>query len=249
MSDLRDYIIAALERGWQVIPLKAGKKEPNLPKGHSFLTEAPSKTQYKKWAEYAKFGNYGIVTGQMSGITIVDVDYPEGFLILDQLGIDINGIETPQVLSPNGIHLYFKYTPRVRTGVGIMGKGIDIRNNGAYVVGPGSVVDGQLYVWSEVYGPDTPLANVPEWVQEGRKESNGVEWKMTRKLGEGERNNKLASLAGALVVRELPAPLVFEVLMTINEKWCENPLERGEVENIARSVERYRTEEKLHQNQ
>jgi putative DNA primase/helicase len=246
---MRDYIIDALRKGWKVIPLKKNSKVPNLPKGHKFLTEPHSKQELWGWAKESKFGNYAVVTGQMSGITVVDVDFPEGAKTLSELGIDVESVATPQVLTPNGRHLYFQYSPRVGTGVGVMGKGIDVRNNGAYVVGPGSVVDGEMYVWSDVYGPDTDMQAVPEWLNNIRREENGNEWKMTKKLGPGERNNKLASLAGALVIRDLPAPLVLETLLNINQKWCEQPLDKGEVENIVKSVERYRDEKKLQQDQ
>ena len=239
---LRDGMEAAYRRGWKMIPLKIDSKIPNLPKGHKYLTEPPTDIDYKHWAMTTCFENYGIVTGQMSDITVIDVDYPEGVRTLHELGIDVESVNTPQVLSPNGRHLYFKYNPRVGTGVGVMGPGVDVRNNGAYVVGPGSMIKGEVYVWSDVYPIDTVLAPVPNWLRNIRSEENGSEWKLTKKLGPGERNNKLSSLAGALLIRELPMPLIVETLHLINQKWCEQPLDREEIERIAKSVERYRNQ-------
>lgn len=240
MSIIREQMIAAFRKKWSIIPLRKDSKLPNLPTGHKFLTTPPTEDDYKGF----DFGNYGVVCGNMSGITVLDVDYPKGNDIIFGLGIEPEGIETPQVFTPNGgRHMFFKYNKDVRTGVGVLGRGIDIRNDGSYVVGAGSVVEGASYVWHEIYGPDTPLSPVPDWLVNGRKERD-VERTMLTKLGEGERNSKLFSLARSLVNRELPSQLVFECIMLVNNKWSKVPLSREEVDKIAKSAESYGVEKR-----
>jgi hypothetical protein len=136
---MRDEMVKAFKLGWSLIPLKENSKLPNLPKGHEFLTRKPTVEEYKKF----KWGNYGIVTGPVSDICVLDIDGDKGHKTLAELEIKPNMIETPQVLTPKGRHIYFRFNPAVMTGVGVLGKGIDIRSTGGYVVGPGSVVEGE----------------------------------------------------------------------------------------------------------
>ncbi len=234
-------MIKAYTKHWHLIPLRKNSKLPNLPKGHKFLSEPPTQQDYRSF----DFGNYGIICGAISNITVLDVDFPHGFNIMSELGVDPEGIETPQVFTPNGgRHMFFQYDKEVTTGVGVLGRGIDVRNDGSYVVGAGSLVDGEAYVWHEIYGPDTPLATVPNWLKEGRRENNGVETSMATKLGKGERNTKLFSLARSLINREIAPAIALDCVLFINEKWSDVPLPREEVSKIVKSAESYGVEKR-----
>ncbi|GBF27679.1 hypothetical protein MnTg02_02738 [bacterium MnTg02] len=56
---------------------------------------------------------------------------------------------TCEVATPSGgRHLYYRYHPTIaKNSVGKLGKGIDIRSTGGYVVAPPSVIDGKPYRW------------------------------------------------------------------------------------------------------
>jgi hypothetical protein len=56
--------------GFNVIPLKAGRKVPALPKGHPYLYRQGTDKEFESF----DFRNVGIVTGQTSGIVVLDVD-------------------------------------------------------------------------------------------------------------------------------------------------------------------------------
>jgi hypothetical protein len=58
-------------------------------------------------------------------------------------------------------------------------------------------------------------------------------------IEDGERNVKLASVAGSLRDRGLDEESIRVVLLQVNHLRCEPPLEEAEVERIAKSVSRY----------
>ena len=240
-SDVLSHARDAYKYGFSLIPLKEGSKLPNLQKGHEFLRRKPTKEEYKAF----KFGNYGIVCGALSGICVLDVDYPEGFDTLQELDIDPETYAAPVVATPGGgKHYYFKYNPNVRTGVAVVGRGVDIRSDGSYVVGPGSVVGDGTYTW-RLSPEEVDLDEPPLWMHkhtgEGYHSSQQDVW-MDEPIGNGKRNMTIASLAGSLVARDMPASLILDVCQYINNKWVKPPLEYDEVEKTVLSMERYRNQ-------
>lgn len=226
---MREQMIDAYQRGWSLIPLKANSKVPNLPKGHGFLYRKPSKEEYKGF----DFGNYGIVCGKISGITVLDVDLPEGYDALQEREISLTELWTPTAHTPGGMHFFFKYNEGAKTGVAVLGKGVDIRNDGGYIVGPGSKVDTGEYKW--VVSPDeAELTDVPEWLIKGKDRRIDVQpTTFFEKIGAGERNSKLVSLAGYLHYK-FPTEIVEVLVQKVNDVWCEPPLDEEEVEDIVR---------------
>ncbi|HEY9296388.1 MAG TPA: primase alpha helix C-terminal domain-containing protein, partial [Phormidium sp.] len=53
------------------------------------------------------------------------------------------------------------------------------------------------------------------------------------KIGAGERNSKLVSLAGYLHYK-FPTEIVEVLVQKVNDVWCEPPLDEEEVEDIVR---------------
>lgn len=159
-----DYAQAYAAIGWAVLPLhwidEAGKcscgnpacrspgKHPRTPNG----VKDASKQQdvlANWWAKWPN-ANVGVATGHVSGITVVDVD-PR------------NGGETPPGLPPTVMALTggggFHYVFAHRAGVpGKLGAGIDVKNDGGYiVVEPSNHASGKRYAWE---GMSSPLEGV-----------------------------------------------------------------------------------------
>lgn len=111
-------------------------------------------------------GGYGIQTGHFNGIFAVDLDVTNGkdgpgeFVKLAQ-GRPIP--ETASTLTPSGGgHLFYRHPPHLHipSSRGVLAKGIDIKGEGGYVVGPGSPhKNGGTY--QEV---PHPLADAPQWL-------------------------------------------------------------------------------------
>lgn len=106
--------------------------------------------------------NIGIRTGEISDLTVIDIDVGEkgGSLTWAKL---IEGPGQPLTLmvttGSGGMHFYFKYNSALPTKQNALGKGVDCRNDGGYVVAPPSRhKSGNSYCWDNW---DTPLAPLP----------------------------------------------------------------------------------------
>ena len=92
--------------------------------------------------------NIGIATGSSSGIFVVDVDGRSGRASLEALRQKHGPLpKTVTVKTGRGRHLYFRCDgAQVGNSASRVAKGIDIRGDGGYVVGAGSVhAAGTLY--------------------------------------------------------------------------------------------------------
>jgi len=124
--------------------------------GHTVQTELPDKS---KWSSAE---GYGVLTGRISGLTVVDVDKVHinkdeicGVAIFDQLLKQYGPLDCPKVATPSGgFHLYFAFcedlsqTAKVNLhqsrgdyndGARPIKVALDLRNEGGYVCGPGSI--------------------------------------------------------------------------------------------------------------
>jgi hypothetical protein len=140
------------ERGWYVFPLRPLDKRP-LPGFTKWETRATTdREQITRWWAKAPY-NIGIATGP-SRLLVIDFDTtPEGHdadwrLIVDS--VKIEGQRLPRTFSvatpSSGRHLYFSAGGRsLSNTVGKLGKHIDTRGIGGYIVGPGSVLRNGYY--------------------------------------------------------------------------------------------------------
>jgi len=160
-----DYAQAYAGIGWAVLPLhwiddtgncSCGNPACRSPGKHPLTAngvKAASKQQDVLagwWATWPN-ANVGVATGLTSGITVIDVD-PR------------NGGETPPGLPDTVMALTggggFHYVFAHRAGVpGKLGPGIDVKNDGGYiVVEPSNHTSGKRYAWE---GMSSPLDGVP----------------------------------------------------------------------------------------
>jgi len=113
-------------------------------------------------------GNYGILTGEKNNITVIDVDFytkdtkkPFSFndsAFLKKFGLKyIKRFNTlTQKTINGGFHLFFKYDSEIKQTANQEHQ-IDIRNNGGYVVGHGSTINGNKYIIEH----DTNIKPIP----------------------------------------------------------------------------------------
>jgi Bifunctional DNA primase/polymerase, N-terminal len=181
---LRSEVFAAVSRGWCVFPCHSapdgncscGKPECNSPgkhprtrRGHRDATM--DKRQISTWAHKWPGCNWGLATGEASGVVAIDIDGVEGRASLANL--QRQGLILPATLTvttgrtDGGEHRYY----RMPTGVdlrndqsGKIGPHIDVRGTGGYVVIPPSIhPSGKQYRFID---PDVPIAELPGWVIE-----------------------------------------------------------------------------------
>ena len=159
MPGLDDALELARE-GFRVFPLRGivngkctcGKPECASPGKHPAIAgwqqaatcdEAAVKTMFAPYPS----ANIGIATGR--GLIVVDLDGPEGLAALEQWESKYGPLPpTRRVRTGRGLHLYFQCTEALSNSAGRIAPHVDIRGDGGYVVGPGSIhATGRIYEW------------------------------------------------------------------------------------------------------
>lgn len=165
----QDHAIKLAKMGFHVFPLVPNSKVP-LKEAKDFPNTAT--TDPKKileWWDKNPDANIGISTTRYNGsgaLVAVDVDNKNGVSGDDTLfGLELDGkllVSTFTQHTPTGgKHLLYYAEKPVKQGVAKLGKGIDIRSRGGYVVGAGSTIDGKAYT-----ADDVKLSPAPKWLIE-----------------------------------------------------------------------------------
>lgn len=144
---------------WAVIPQKPNKV-PYI-EWAKYQHELPSREEVIDWWATWPKAMIGIVTGEVSGITVIDIDTPEGRGIVNDLLPE--DFKCPCVRTPrDGRHLYFSYCKSLVTRQQDL-PGVETKNNGALVTAPPSVHEsGKAYEWIEAFNiRRVPLPSVP----------------------------------------------------------------------------------------
>jgi putative DNA primase/helicase len=142
MNSLLEAALKYQVKGLSVIPCAKDKKP--LISWLPYQTNRASVAQIQEWWDKYPGANVGIITGKISGITVIDLDSQEA---IDYFLANFKGT-TPCVDTPRGMHAYFQYEEGTRNTVKVNGLDIDVRSDGGYVIAPPSVnAEGKLYRW------------------------------------------------------------------------------------------------------
>ena len=221
------------ERGLSPIPLRMRSKEPNLPKGHPYLTRKATD------AEFARFDfrhNVGVVTGKVSGVLVLDDD--DGGQTMRKNGWHVPA--TPTVKTKRGNQYYFR-CPEAGFPTFDVTRKLEVRADGAYAVAPPSVhPSGERYEWV-IALDEADFADPPEWlIEQARLRGRRMRAEdVGEMISNGSRNKTLCSIAGTLRRRGLDEATIYAALLGINETKCETPLDADEVRKIAHSIAGY----------
>jgi len=200
-------ILKFASKGMPILPVVPHGKKPMVPGGVYAATT--DKTELKQYFQRHPDANYGVATGQVSGILVVDVDGETGRNTLSGLKAKYGELpKTVTVRTDNGRHYYFRSGGvAVRNSAGRLGEGLDFRGDGGYVVGPGSVhASGVKYqfVDGRALG-EVDFAKAPKWLLDaakapGDKAEADIECTQPLPLAKVER---ASAYAGAALRREL----------------------------------------------
>lgn len=167
-----DYITS---QQWPVFPCRA-KEEPHAETGEFMPPKSPytskgfrSASKFPRiidrwWSDHPD-AMIGIPTGEQTGVWVLDVDIADGKQGEETLAalIAANDPLPPTRearTASGGRHVYFAHHPGVRNR-GALGRGLDVRGDGGYVIAPGScMTDGRAYEWLN----DLPPAPAPQWL-------------------------------------------------------------------------------------
>ena len=127
---------------------------------------------YEKWADKYQTnkpeGNYGVLTGKINNIIVVDIDVKDGGLAKWNELIEIH--DEPETYTiktgSGGYHYYFNYNEIIRNNnrlkIDGIACGIDILTDGRFAVGVGSIHP--KYKKKYTYDNQAPISDMPEWL-------------------------------------------------------------------------------------
>ena len=236
--------------GWSVIPAGERAKRPII-RWQRFQHQLPTVEELEHWYERWPNANLAVVTGEISGIVVVDIDPRHGGAAsLGDLEARHGALpETVEsVTGGSGRHLYFAYPGRdVRNRAGLA-PGIDLRGDGGCIIVPPSVhPSGKRYEWRPGHAPgELALATLPIWLEQPRFGSDGPRghaldyWREIAREGvrDGQRNSTIASFTGHLLWHDVDPDVIMELMLAWNRVRCRPPLEDEEVIRTVQSIER-----------
>jgi Bifunctional DNA primase/polymerase, N-terminal/Primase C terminal 1 (PriCT-1) len=246
-GEVQRAALAYVARGWSVVPIEPRGKRPLLAwrdLQQRIAETAEIEAWYQRWPD----ANVGIVTGQVSGLVVVDVDPRHGGQdSLAQIEHEHGPLpRTAEVATGGGgRHLYFGHPGgTLHNRVGLR-PGLDVRGDGGCVVAPPSVhPSGQRYAW-RIAPQDARLADLPARLLDptlpgGRPNHSLAHWRQLVREGvdEGARNATLASLTGHLLWHQVDAAVALELLLAWNRMRCRPPLPDDEVARVVQSIAR-----------
>lgn len=226
------------DSGFSVVPMDSQRKCP-LIDWKEFQTRKASVEEIESWWKKWPDAGVGIVTGKISGITVVDAEKGAD---LSKFGLKDS--PTPRTSTGGGgKHFYFAYKP------GVVGKVrffplYDIRNDGNVVMAPPSGhKSGGHYSWDVPVGivgfQSFPLSIIAEI--EKSVGAQPVDWgkKMSEIVGEGSRNDTMTSIAGKMLHSHKEAEweeVVWPMLVAWNSTKVNPPLSERDLQTIYRSI-------------
>lgn|GEM_PF-2372094 len=235
-----------------IIPISPGSKIPPM-KWEEYQTRKATREERAEWREKYPGCNWALVTGVVSGIIALDFDKAKG----REIRKEHNVYGGPASITPRGgfhtLHLHpgrnIPNKARLIEGEKPEDGGLDLRGDGGYIVIPPSVFEGKAYRW-EVTPWTVPPTPIPGWAielidkasrsaaptvttPEAGSEADGL----PAGVGEGQRNDATARVAGRYLARGLHPEEIWPILQAWNTK-NKPPLPveelRGTLSSIAR---------------
>ena len=255
MSTL-EHALLLYDAGYNIMPLQ-GKR----PTGEWAQFQRARALRERVESYFSQFpdSNIGIICGEVSGITVIDIDPKEDF-DHEAFARFMKKYPTPIVVKTGsgGWHLYYQFA-NVKNAVKtrVEGLKIDVRSQGGYVVAPTSTHPdtGNIY---RLINPDSPddeldfetvvnlrenLPQLPRVVEDAlsvERRKLPDDWRaIISNTNEGSRNQNAAAILGKLMGVLPPhewQPIVWPLVFAWNEKLCNPPLPEHELKGIYTSI-------------
>jgi len=252
-------------KDFSVIPIGhnkrcAIKKEEDGTGGwEQYQKERATPEQIKEWwtGEY-KDCNIGIVTGEISNLTVVDVDSKdgsrEGFNAIE--GITPDSMITPIAQSPSGgEHRYFLHEKGTRNRTRFI-PDCDLRSEGGYIIAPPSNNGRGSYIWKQGFSiAEVATVFLPEayihalsiedsiytidYRGDDNKQQQGQQT-TTPAFSNGKRDETLFHLANFLVRGGMPTREIQQYLLFMGSH-CDPPFPEEEIYTKVQSAVRRAT--------
>ncbi len=195
-----DIIKKYYENGYSLLPIKKNSKEPYI-KWKQYQNKRAGFNDVLDWYIEYDNPNIAIITGDISNLTVIDVDNPS---ILPELIKEVPELnETTRVKTKRGYHFYFSGNGISSTN-NLLNMGVELKSNG-YVVAPPSTIDDFNYTFEVSLSEIQPLPNlIIEYLEkkEGHQTPN-VEYKRRRVLRLPRYNGLGVPCIGQITERDL----------------------------------------------
>lgn len=234
------------KKNLSVIPCGTDKKP--LIKWLPYQDKRASEEEIREWWTRYPQANIGIVTGPISGITVLDCDSTEA---ISKFREAYKGM-TACAKTPRGLHCYFKYAEGTRNAVKIGNEDIDLRSNGGYVVAPPSInSEGVSYAWEREFVDSFALDSLPSFSLSLYKENvevrnmdNQQDSTSSTLFNIGRRDEDIFHVANALV-KGGANPLIARKALEIIANNCNPPFPEKEIDaKIGSAMERAKRRER-----
>ena len=228
----------------------------------TYQQRKPTESEVRQWFTRWPASNPLVITGEVSGVVVVDIDPRHGGDESFSDNSDIFGgleAETPISLTGGGgQHMFYQWPGyQIPNAAGVF-PGIDFRGDHGYVVAPGSShISGRTYEWESTAHPDDiPFAPMPEALQDALRSkerygpsagAGGVPVVRERldidgiiegrvRVDEGERNETMLKLVGSLVGSDSIESAVLASVIVVNDRSFDPPLPESEVIRIVHNI-------------
>jgi len=233
-------------RGLSIIPIKPRDKKPLIAweefQGRR-ANEAEIRGWFDKWGEI----NLGVVTGEVSGLIVIDIDSEEAAGVLKKHAGDYDLKAVPRSHTGKGWQLFFRHPGgKVQNRAGIL-PNLDCRGDGGYVVVPPSVhPNGRTYKWEVPLNGELP--KLPQQLfslitsdngtgQEPRERFNTAQ--ALAGVPEGKRDESLFKLACKLRHADVPIDMAERLIQEAAQN-CQPPFsESMALEKVHRAYDQY----------
>lgn len=223
-----------LTRGLLIFPCK--DKKPLTETG--FKAASKDAGQIRHWWTQWPSAQFGVPTGRVNNLLVVDIDGPKGEAWLAHQNWDTTfTVET----SPGHFQLWFIQPKGVvtRCTARKIAEEVDIRGDGGYVIGPFS------------FHHETNRAYTPRSLAVDCIEAPASLLALTTANGDaspfsplvdgdvipkGQRHRTLVSSAGGLRARGLSGSAILNNLRILNQRHCEPPLDDADLVRIANDI-------------
>ncbi len=241
---MKDHIKRYCSLGFKIFPvliyLDKDRKVVKQPAIKDWQTLASSDVDTcLKTLFVGKFDGIGVVCGQSSGITVIDLDVKNGNNGMESL--EMRGISLPntwEALTPSGgRHRFFAYNPALGNLVGVLA-GVDIRNDGGFIVlSPTAFPDGKEYEWLSDQAPwEWTLAELPQSFIHLCQTDKKKPLQVPEMIRMGERNDVLYKMACSMRAKGHSEPEILAALTVANQERCQEPLEAEELSLLVKSA-------------
>lgn len=235
-----------IEHGLSVVPIRPGTKQPCC-EWQEFQERVPTEDEVEAWFKAWPHAQIALVTGRVSGVAVVDLDTEEAVEWAKQ------HLPRPGALQKTGKgwHLLYGTNGTPIPNRAKIRDGVDVRGDGGYILIEPSLHPEHKTPYKLDFKPTFDWTNLPDFPKDFLPQDNTPEEREPVTLDpvpEGERNERLAQIAGRYFAREMH----YSEVMALCKGWnadLENPLPSSEVERTVQSIWKKDTTQQTQQTQ